>query len=375
MKKHLFFTILISFLLVSAASAAKPSDFGLNEGNTISASDSGDPDVFIVNEHGYKRLFLNPVIFNFYGHLGGFPKIKKISSEIRDSFPTSSYYRNCETNDPKIYTIKLTGQSTAQLQWLNVSGDQAVSQDPDFFKKVFCINNKEFGWYQRGMTIASVNDVQIYDRAKRWGQSLTKICHHASEDSVSWHEIDVADPSLIPAHLAHGDTLGTCSVISPTPTPTPTPISGQPCLLVIKDPKITVSYKEHDYWNVWDDKNLLRTQITNACDRTIKYNFYVQNSGYLMDKSLDRLFVVGGLPASIIGPTGYSLAPHETVDYKIRIDPLQPGNYTGTLKNLIYFYGDFDNTYLLGTFDNSFWQKGIKNGDNSADIEITLIVY
>jgi len=374
MKKYLFL-LTVLFLLSNSAHAAKPSDFDLNEGNTISASDPGDPDVFIVNEHGYKRLFLNPVIFNFYGHLGGFPKIKKISSKTRDSFPTSSYYRNCETNDPKIYALKLTGQSTAELQWINTPGSQAVQDDPDFFKKVFCINNKEFNWYQKGPSIASANDAQIYDRAKRWGQALITICHHASDNPSDWHDISVADPSLIPGHLAHGDTLGSCTNSTPTPTPTPTSISKQPCLLVIKDPKITVSYKEHDYWNPWDDKNLLRTQITNACDRTVKYNSYVQNSGYLMDKSLDRLFVVGGLPASTIGPTGYSLAPSETVDYNIRIDPLQPGNYTGTLKNLIYFYGDFDNSYLLGTFDNSFWQKGIKNGDNSADIEIELIVY
>jgi len=366
--KYIYFLLTALFLLSNSANASNPSDFGLKEGNTISASDSGDPDVFIVNEHGYKRLFLNPVIFNFYGHLGGFPKIKKISSETRDSFPTSSYYRNCETNDPKIYAIKLTGQSTAQLQWVNVSGDQAINQDPDFFKKVFCINNKEFGWYQRGMTIASVNDVQIYDRAKRWGQSLTKICHHASEDSVGWHEIDVADPSLIPAHLAHGDTLGTCSVIYPTPTPTPTSISGQPCLLVIKDPKITVNYREHDYWDMWDDKNLLHSQITNACNRTIHFQSYVQNSGYLMDSSLDRNFT------GVISDLKY-LAPSESVDYIMRIDPLQPGNETGIFKNLIYFYGDFDNSYDLGTFNNSFWQKGIKKADNSADIEIILNVY
>ncbi len=244
MIKKLFFLSLLSLFLVADNSHAaqpfelpqgRPSDFGLKEGSLISASSSGDPDVFIVNEHGYKRLFLNPAIFDYYGHLGGFKNVKKVSVQARDAFPTSSYYRNCETHsttstssgqassgqasDPKIYAIKLTGQSTAQLQWVNVSGDQAVNQDPDFFKKVFCINSKEFNWYQKGTAVTSAKDTQVYDRAKRWGQSLTKICHHASDNPENWHEINVADPSLVPAHLNHGDTMGSCVTSTPVPPP------------------------------------------------------------------------------------------------------------------------------------------------------------
>ena len=41
---------------------------------------SPNPDIYIVNEMGYNRLFLNPVIFGFYGHLGGFAKVKTVSS-------------------------------------------------------------------------------------------------------------------------------------------------------------------------------------------------------------------------------------------------------------------------------------------------------
>ena len=52
------------------ASAVTPADYGLREGDVVSAAGSDDPDVYIVNELGYKRLFLNPAIFNFYGHLG-----------------------------------------------------------------------------------------------------------------------------------------------------------------------------------------------------------------------------------------------------------------------------------------------------------------
>ena len=88
----LFLVVFFSFSLVSATS---PSDYGLKEGDLISAIFSDDPDVYIINEHGYKRVFLNPEIFNFYEHLGGFFNIKLVTQEVRDSFPTSGLFRNC----------------------------------------------------------------------------------------------------------------------------------------------------------------------------------------------------------------------------------------------------------------------------------------
>ena len=125
---------------VKSVEAAKPSDYGLKEGDTISAAGSNDPDVYIVNDWGYKRLFLNPAIFGFYGHLGGFAKVKSVTPATRDAFPTSGLFRNCETNDEKVYGVETTGEDTGILHWVNTSGAQAVADDPNFFKKVFCIN-------------------------------------------------------------------------------------------------------------------------------------------------------------------------------------------------------------------------------------------
>ncbi|KKT52625.1 MAG: Glycoside hydrolase family 9 [Candidatus Yanofskybacteria bacterium GW2011_GWF1_44_227] len=82
----------------------------LTEGDTISAINSTDPDIYIANAWGYKRLFLNPIIFNFYGHLGGFNKVKSITSTVRDTMVTSGLIRNCETDDQKVYGIETTGE-------------------------------------------------------------------------------------------------------------------------------------------------------------------------------------------------------------------------------------------------------------------------
>lgn len=161
------FTVLASLVTLSGvmkANAAVPSDYGLTEGNTISAAGSDDPDVYIVNALGYKRLFLNPAIFGFYGHLGGFAQVKSVSATARDAFPTSGLFRNCETDDQAVYGVEVTAEDTGMLHWVNTSGAQAVADDANFFKKVFCINNNEFNWYSKGAAYTSVNQVPNYVR-------------------------------------------------------------------------------------------------------------------------------------------------------------------------------------------------------------------
>jgi hypothetical protein len=151
------------------ASAATPAQYGLKEGMTISAVGSNDPDVYIINDAGYKRLFINPIIFNMYGQLGGFADVHSVSAAVRDAFPTSGLFRNCEANTQAVYGLEVTGEDTGTLHWVNVTGDQAVAQDPNFFQKVFCINNNEFNWYTNngtnfGANYSSISQIPNYSR-------------------------------------------------------------------------------------------------------------------------------------------------------------------------------------------------------------------
>lgn len=125
--------------------AVKPEDFGLKEGDLIRAE--GDIDVFIINEAGYKRLFLNPAIFNMYGHLGGWSSVKTVRPQVRDAFITSNFYRYVDS--PKVYELEVTGEDTGKLHWLNMTGENFVSQGgkPD---AVFIINKSELNWYPKG---------------------------------------------------------------------------------------------------------------------------------------------------------------------------------------------------------------------------------
>src|SRR3989338_8734251 len=152
----------LSGVLSLTAFAVVPSDYGLKEGWTISAAGSDDPDVYIVNDWGYKRLFLNPAIFNLYGHLGGFAAVKNVSATTRDAFGTSGLFRVDGTE--KVYGLESQGEDVAVLHWVNTSGAQAVADDANFFKKVFVINQGEFNLYSMGSTYTSVNQVPSYSR-------------------------------------------------------------------------------------------------------------------------------------------------------------------------------------------------------------------
>src|SRR3990167_5018044 len=132
------FAISISSILFGftySAYAITPADYGLVEGDLISAAGSSDPDIYIVNEYGYKRLFLNPTIFNFYGHLK-WSNVRTVSAVTRDAFLTSGLFRNCETDDPKVYGVEVNAEDAGTLHWVNTTGEQAVADDSDFFKKV-----------------------------------------------------------------------------------------------------------------------------------------------------------------------------------------------------------------------------------------------
>lgn len=170
MKKLILASLVALGVLMGSSQAtyalpgAVPSTYSLKEGDVVGASTYGDPDLFIINELGYKRLFLNPKIFSFYGHLGGFSKVKPISVTARDQFETSLLFKNCETNDPRIWALEVTSEDGGTLHYINMSGTAASQQDANIFVKTFCINNNEFNWYQKGTDYTSLSQVQSYNR-------------------------------------------------------------------------------------------------------------------------------------------------------------------------------------------------------------------
>lgn len=141
-----YFTIIgESSAVVPPSTMAKPEDYGLTEGDLIRAQ--GDFDIFIINQYGYKRLFLNPAIFEMYGHLGSWSDVKTVTPETRDAFITSSHYRY--VNEDKVYHLEVTGEDTGVLQWINMTAENFLSQGGKA-NAIFTINKSELDWYSKG---------------------------------------------------------------------------------------------------------------------------------------------------------------------------------------------------------------------------------
>jgi len=146
-----------------------PSDYGLTEGDVISSFPyDNDFDVYIVNELGFKRLFLDEIIFSYYGHLG-FEKVVHVTPTVRDLFETSGIFRNCETGDDSVYGVEVVAEDLGRLHHVQLSGQQAYNEDSEFFNKVFCINNNEFNDYTHDGTVFGnpwfrLADIPAYSR-------------------------------------------------------------------------------------------------------------------------------------------------------------------------------------------------------------------
>lgn len=154
-----------SLSVAFAHGEASPSVFGLTEGDLLRVASLNDPDIYIVNASGFKRLILSPAIFSYYGHFQ-WRQVKSVEVGVRDAFPTSALVRNCEANDPKVYAVEVAQDDAAVLHWVDLAADAALVQDDDFFKKVFCINAREFAMYARGDSYDAVSRITAYERTK-----------------------------------------------------------------------------------------------------------------------------------------------------------------------------------------------------------------
>jgi len=220
MYKRAFFVLglMALFLIVPhGASAISPQDAGLKEGNLISSQAyDGDFDIYIINQSGYKRLFLNPAIFGFYGHLK-YSQVISVTPQVRDQFITANYYRNCEAGNSKVYSLEVSGEDSGLLHHINMSAQDAINQDANFTKKVFCTNNQELNWYQQGAAYASLTEVIAYT-----GYNLTVLSPKSKETWImgSSHAIKWQTNKAIPqgysltVALIGGPTSGLIRLVS-----------------------------------------------------------------------------------------------------------------------------------------------------------------
>ncbi len=124
---------------------------GVNEGDTIRVA--GTFDVYIakyVGTKAFKRLILNPEVFNSYKHLS-WAAVKTVSQATMDQFTTSSLVR--ALGDTKVYMLTPNGDVGAK-QWLNMTADQFTALGYDW-DSIYVINDVDRDNYTTGADIGS----------------------------------------------------------------------------------------------------------------------------------------------------------------------------------------------------------------------------
>lgn len=116
MKKLFLITIIFVLFIVIPVKA----QITIIDGDLVKTADN--PDVYIVKiiaGEKYKRLILNPEIFNQYGHLK-WENIKTISQTELSGFETSDLVR--AANDEKVYKLYPNGD-TGEKRWIKTASD------------------------------------------------------------------------------------------------------------------------------------------------------------------------------------------------------------------------------------------------------------
>ncbi|MBI3671585.1 hypothetical protein HY249_02195 [Candidatus Azambacteria bacterium] len=143
-KINLFLVLFFSFAVFSAASAQAAN---LADGDLIKTVDN--PDVYIVKIIGakkFKRLILNPDIFNSYGHLK-WENIKTVAQSERDQFKSSDLVIEVNSDgsvaNPKVFRVNAAPNSDAgERRWLNLTAGEFEQEGFDW-DSIYYVNHTE----------------------------------------------------------------------------------------------------------------------------------------------------------------------------------------------------------------------------------------
>ncbi len=142
--KKLFLLTIFLLLIIPIKSQATT----IVDGDLIRAT--GDFDVYIVKLIGakkFKRLVLNPEIFNQYGHLK-WENIKDVSQATVDEYTTSDLVR--ATGDNKVYKLYPNGD-IGEKRWITTA-DYFLDLGYDW-DAIYTINNFERDFYTAGLDL------------------------------------------------------------------------------------------------------------------------------------------------------------------------------------------------------------------------------
>jgi len=141
--------LMMSGIATLAPLATNAAVAGINEGDTIRVANTFD--VYIAKYVGtkmFKRLILNPEVFNSYQHLS-WSKVKTVTQAQMDQFTNSSLVR--ALGDTKVYMLTPNGD-VGTKQWLNMSAEGFTAAGYDW-DSIYVINNVDRDNYTTGTDI------------------------------------------------------------------------------------------------------------------------------------------------------------------------------------------------------------------------------
>ena len=121
-------------------------------------------DVYIVKVVGtkqFKRLVLNPTVFNSYGHLN-WEDIQTVSQSVMDGYTTSGLVRVDTDPDEKVYAMTPDGDIGSK-SWVNLSATDFLSlTGSEAGDSIYTINSVDGGNYNTVGDVTTVTELETY---------------------------------------------------------------------------------------------------------------------------------------------------------------------------------------------------------------------
>ncbi len=189
-------------------------------------------DIYIVKLMGdkkFKRLVLNPEVFESYGHLT-WDGVKDVDQTTIDAYATSELVRT--DGDAKVYRLVADGD-VGTKEWINMTSEEFISAGYDW-DEIYTVNSTDVGNYNvggdvvtgpegAGIMLSSMTPATGYVAASTYDNEITKIDFTAGPTGYIIDTILVtrsglsADADLSNVKLFDGNTqLGSTQSINST---------------------------------------------------------------------------------------------------------------------------------------------------------------
>lgn len=148
---------------VASAAIADGALISSNATNSDGTPTLASLDVYIVKLVGskkFKRLILNPQVFNSYQHFN-WNSVQEVAQSVVDSYTTSNLIRVDADPAEKVYGLAPDGDTGAK-SWINLTATQFLTEGGADADSVYVINSTDAGNYTAVADIASVTQLTTF---------------------------------------------------------------------------------------------------------------------------------------------------------------------------------------------------------------------